>query len=106
MYAKGGRRVVVPFHGNAALHPKIVKHDFDAIEEAFILPRRGNLLVIDTSDGDRSLTSGTGCRSDLKIRRDTAMLPSWRDRDFNGSDRPSTATAAFSEWRINRPGQP
>ncbi len=34
IYAKGGRRVVVPFHGGAMLHPKIVKQVFEAIEEA------------------------------------------------------------------------
>ena len=31
--AKGRRRVVVPFHSNATLHPKIVKQVLDAIEE-------------------------------------------------------------------------
>jgi predicted RNA binding protein YcfA (HicA-like mRNA interferase family) len=36
IYAKGGRRVVVPFHANATLHPKIVKQVLDAIEEASI----------------------------------------------------------------------
>jgi predicted RNA binding protein YcfA (HicA-like mRNA interferase family) len=36
IYAKGGRRVVVPFHSNATLHPKIVKQLLDAIEEASI----------------------------------------------------------------------
>jgi predicted RNA binding protein YcfA (HicA-like mRNA interferase family) len=34
IYAKGGRKVVVPFHGGANLHPKIVKQVFEAIEEA------------------------------------------------------------------------
>jgi predicted RNA binding protein YcfA (HicA-like mRNA interferase family) len=34
IYLKGGRRVVVPFHGNATLHPKIVKQVLEAIEEA------------------------------------------------------------------------
>lgn len=34
IYAKGGRRVVVPFHGGATLHPKIVRQVFDAMEEA------------------------------------------------------------------------
>jgi predicted RNA binding protein YcfA (HicA-like mRNA interferase family) len=34
IYAKDGRRVVVPFHGTATLHPKIVKQVLDAIEEA------------------------------------------------------------------------
>jgi predicted RNA binding protein YcfA (HicA-like mRNA interferase family) len=33
IYAKGGRRVVVPFHSGAILHPKIVKHVLEAIEE-------------------------------------------------------------------------
>jgi predicted RNA binding protein YcfA (HicA-like mRNA interferase family) len=36
IYAKGGRRVVVPFHSNATLHPKIVKQVFEAIEETSI----------------------------------------------------------------------
>ena len=36
IYAKGGRRVVVPFHSNATLHPKIVKQVLDAIEETSI----------------------------------------------------------------------
>ena len=40
IYAKGGRRVVVPFHGNATLHPKIVKQVLEAIEEASIKPIR------------------------------------------------------------------
>ena len=34
IYANGGRRVVVPFHGGATLHPKIVKQVLEAIEEA------------------------------------------------------------------------
>jgi predicted RNA binding protein YcfA (HicA-like mRNA interferase family) len=34
IYAKGGRRVVVPFHSAATLHPKIVKQVFEAIEES------------------------------------------------------------------------
>jgi predicted RNA binding protein YcfA (HicA-like mRNA interferase family) len=38
IYAKGDRRVVVPFHGGATLHPKIVKQVLDAIEEASIGP--------------------------------------------------------------------
>jgi predicted RNA binding protein YcfA (HicA-like mRNA interferase family) len=38
IYAKGGRRVVVPFHGSATLHPKIVKQVFEAIEEASSQP--------------------------------------------------------------------
>ena len=33
IYIKGGRRVVVPFHGNTTLHPKIVKEVLEAIEE-------------------------------------------------------------------------
>ena len=33
IYAKSGRRAVVPFHGNAILHPKIVKQLLEAIEE-------------------------------------------------------------------------
>ena len=33
IYAKGARRVVVPFHAGAVLHPKIVKQTLDAIEE-------------------------------------------------------------------------
>ena len=36
IYAKGARRVVVPFHSNATLHPKTVKEVFEAIEEASI----------------------------------------------------------------------
>ena len=36
IYAKGERRVVVPFHSNATLHPKIVKQVLDAIEESSI----------------------------------------------------------------------
>ena len=36
IYAKGERRVVVPFHSNTTLHPKIVKQVLDAIEEASI----------------------------------------------------------------------
>jgi predicted RNA binding protein YcfA (HicA-like mRNA interferase family) len=38
IYAKGRRRVIVPFHGNATLHPKIVKEVLEAIEEASIEP--------------------------------------------------------------------
>jgi predicted RNA binding protein YcfA (HicA-like mRNA interferase family) len=34
IYAKGGRRIVVPFHSSAMLHPKIVKQVVQAIEEA------------------------------------------------------------------------
>ena len=36
IYAKGERRVVVPFHSSATLHPKIVKQVLEAIEEASI----------------------------------------------------------------------
>ena len=36
IYAKGGRRVVIPFHSNATLHPKIVRQVLDAIEETSI----------------------------------------------------------------------
>lgn len=38
IYANGGRRVVVPFHVNATLHPKIVKQVLQAIEEASAEP--------------------------------------------------------------------
>jgi predicted RNA binding protein YcfA (HicA-like mRNA interferase family) len=34
IYAKGGRRVVVPFHSGATLHPKIIRQVLEAIEEA------------------------------------------------------------------------
>ena len=37
IYAKHHRRVVVPFHGSATLHPKIVKQVLEAIEEASIV---------------------------------------------------------------------
>ena len=33
IYAKGGRRVVVPFHGSATLHPKVTKEVLEAIDE-------------------------------------------------------------------------
>jgi len=33
IYTMGGRRVVIPFHGSATLHPKIVKQVREAIEE-------------------------------------------------------------------------
>ena len=33
IYAKRVRRVVVPFHAGAVLHPKIVKQVLEAIEE-------------------------------------------------------------------------
>jgi predicted RNA binding protein YcfA (HicA-like mRNA interferase family) len=38
IYAKGTRKVVVPFHSSATLHPKIVKQVLDAIEEASVKP--------------------------------------------------------------------
>ena len=38
IYAKGLRRVVVPFHGSATLHPKAVKEVLEAIEETSIKP--------------------------------------------------------------------
>ena len=34
IYIRAGRRVVVPFHSSATLHPKIVKQVFEATEEA------------------------------------------------------------------------
>ena len=34
IYGKGGRRIVVPFHSGATLHPKIIKQVLEAIEEA------------------------------------------------------------------------
>ena len=40
IYVKGGRRVVVPFHGSATLHPKIVNQVVEAIEEASGQPAR------------------------------------------------------------------
>lgn len=33
IYSKGGRRIVVPFHGNATMHPKIARQVLEAIEE-------------------------------------------------------------------------
>ena len=36
IYAKGNRRVVVPFHSSATLHPKIIKQVRQAIEEASV----------------------------------------------------------------------
>lgn len=33
IYAKDARRVVVPFHGNEILHPKIVKQVLEAIDD-------------------------------------------------------------------------
>jgi predicted RNA binding protein YcfA (HicA-like mRNA interferase family) len=38
IYAKGSRRVVVPFHGSETLHPKTVKEVLDAITDASIKP--------------------------------------------------------------------
>lgn len=38
VYEKDGRRVVIPFHSGATLHPKIVKQVIEAIEEASIGP--------------------------------------------------------------------
>jgi predicted RNA binding protein YcfA (HicA-like mRNA interferase family) len=32
IYARGWQRVVIPFHGNQALHPKIVKPVIDALD--------------------------------------------------------------------------
>ena len=40
IYVRGGRRVVVPFHSGATLHPKIIKQVFAAIEEASGQPPR------------------------------------------------------------------
>jgi predicted RNA binding protein YcfA (HicA-like mRNA interferase family) len=40
IYAKSGRRVVVPFHSSATLHPKTVKQVLEAIEEASVEPIR------------------------------------------------------------------
>jgi predicted RNA binding protein YcfA (HicA-like mRNA interferase family) len=34
VYGKGELRVVIPFHGNATLHPRIVKQVLDIIEGA------------------------------------------------------------------------
>ncbi len=34
IYAKGEFRVIVPFHGRASLHPKVVKQVLETIEEA------------------------------------------------------------------------
>lgn len=33
IYEKNGRRVVVPFHGGATLHPKTIKQVLEAIAE-------------------------------------------------------------------------
>ena len=38
IYAKNGRRVVVPFHSSATLHLKIIKQVLEAIEETSIQP--------------------------------------------------------------------
>ena len=32
IYARGSQRVVIPFHGNQALHPKIVKQVMEALD--------------------------------------------------------------------------
>ncbi|MBI4876155.1 MAG: type II toxin-antitoxin system HicA family toxin [Acidobacteria bacterium] len=34
IYAKGGRRIVVPFHAGATLHPKVAKQVQEAIKDA------------------------------------------------------------------------
>lgn len=34
IYAKSGRRVVVPFQSGATLHPKVVKQVLEALEES------------------------------------------------------------------------
>jgi len=41
IYAKGSRRVVVPFHGSATLHPKAVKEILETIEETSNKPISG-----------------------------------------------------------------
>jgi len=33
IYIKGNKRIVIPFHGNKVLHPKIVKQVFKNISE-------------------------------------------------------------------------
>lgn len=33
IYGKGGKRIVIPFHGSKTLHPKIVKQVFDVIQD-------------------------------------------------------------------------
>jgi predicted RNA binding protein YcfA (HicA-like mRNA interferase family) len=33
IYLRGTRRIVIPFHGNRTLHPKIVKSVYQAIEK-------------------------------------------------------------------------
>ena len=38
IYAKDALRVVVPFHGNETLHPKIVKQVLEAIDELSVEP--------------------------------------------------------------------
>jgi predicted RNA binding protein YcfA (HicA-like mRNA interferase family) len=38
IYVKHGRRVVVPFHSGATLHPKVVKQVLEAIDEASAEP--------------------------------------------------------------------
>jgi predicted RNA binding protein YcfA (HicA-like mRNA interferase family) len=42
IYAKGDRRVVVPFHGGVMLHPKIVKQVLEAIDETSGQPNLPN----------------------------------------------------------------
>jgi len=34
IYGKSGRRVVIPFHAGATLHPKVVKQVLEAIHES------------------------------------------------------------------------
>jgi predicted RNA binding protein YcfA (HicA-like mRNA interferase family) len=38
IYEKAGRRIVVPFHSGATLHPKTVRQVLEAIEETSIKP--------------------------------------------------------------------
>jgi predicted RNA binding protein YcfA (HicA-like mRNA interferase family) len=33
IYANGGRRIVVPFHSSATLHPKTIKQVLEAIDD-------------------------------------------------------------------------
>lgn len=40
IYGKGGLRIVVPFHTNATLHPKIVKQVVEVISEAASVEER------------------------------------------------------------------
>jgi predicted RNA binding protein YcfA (HicA-like mRNA interferase family) len=39
IYEKRGRRIVVPFHGGATLHPKVIKQVLEAIEETSAEPK-------------------------------------------------------------------